>query len=80
MREFGPALIVSVALWASAAWVFVAVRTLTGHDHIHLDAQDFGLLLLCIDGAFAAAILWHDHNRRRWSGATPAGRRRSRLP
>ena len=68
MREFGPALVVSVALWASIAWLFVAVRTLTGHDHIHLEAQDFGVLLLAIDGAFAAAILWHDHNERRGAG------------
>ena len=61
-------MVVSVALWASIAWLFVGVRTLTGHDHIHLEAQHFGFFLLAIAGTFAGAIFWHDHNERRRSG------------
>ena len=60
IRALGPALVVSIALWASMAWCFVALRTLAGHDHIHLSAKDFGAYLLVIDFAFAAALAWHD--------------------
>lgn len=65
MRDLGPALVVSVALWASLAWCFVAARTLLGCDHIHLCAREFGLYLLCIDLAFMAAIVWHDRIKLR---------------
>ncbi|RYB01792.1 hypothetical protein [Lichenibacterium ramalinae] len=65
LRALGPVFVASVALWAAIAWCFIAVRTLTGHDHIHLDTYDFGIFLLAIDGAFVAAILWHDDNERR---------------
>lgn len=61
MRRLGPAIVVSVALWASIGWLFLALRTLTGHDHIHLSARDFGAWLLCIDCAFVATIAWYDH-------------------
>ena len=53
-------MIISVALWASIAWCFVAIRTIVGHDHMHLSSREFGTYLLFIDLAFAAAIVWHD--------------------
>ena len=61
VRALGPALVVSIALLASMAWCFVALRTLTGHDHIHLCARDFGAYLVVIDLAFVAALAWHNH-------------------
>ena len=65
MRTLGPAFVVSVALWASLAWCFVAARTLLGRDHIHLYAREFGTYLLFIDLAFAVAIVWHDQLKQR---------------
>ncbi len=65
MRALGPALVVSVALWASLGLCFVAARTLIGCDHIHLCAREFGFYLLCIDLTFIAAIVWHDRNKLR---------------
>ena len=65
LRALGPALVASVALWACIAWSFVGLCTLTGHDHLHLCAREFGILLLGIDAAFIAAISWHDRNQSR---------------
>ncbi len=65
MRALGPTLVLSFALWASLAWCFVVARTLLGHDHLHLCAREFGIYLLLIDVAFAAAIVWHDHLKPR---------------
>ena len=65
MRALGPAFVVSVALWASIAWCLVALRTVTGHDHLHLSARDFGIYLLLIDLAFVTAIAWHDRLKPR---------------
>ena len=65
MRAIGPALIVTVALWASLAWCFVAARTIAGHDHMHLSSREFGAFLFVIDLAFAAAIVWQDRLKRR---------------
>ena len=65
MRVFGPALVITVALWASLAWCFVAARTLLGRDHIHLCAREFGTYLLFIDLAFAVAIVWQDQLKPR---------------
>ena len=60
MRGLGPMVVITVALWASLAWCFIAARTLLGCDHIHLCAREFGVYLLFIDLGFAAAIAWHD--------------------
>ena len=68
MRVLGPAMVVSVALWASLAWCFVAARALLGCDHMHLSARDFGTCLLLIDISFGVAIIWHDRIKPRNGG------------
>lgn len=65
MRALGPFFVVSIALWASLAWCFCVICTATGHGRIHLSAQDLGVFLVCIDAAFAAAIVWHDRIKPR---------------
>lgn len=78
MRMLGPAFVVSVALWASLAWCFVAACTVLGCDHIHLCARGFGIYLLLIDFAFGGALMWHDHLNPRDVRSTANARRRSR--
>ncbi len=60
MLALGPAMVVSIALWASLAWCFVAARTLLGCDHIHPSARELGLYLLLVDLAFATALVWYE--------------------
>lgn len=60
MLALGPAAVVSIALWASLAWCFVAARTVLGCDHIHLSAREFGNYLLFVDLAFAVALVWYE--------------------
>ena len=59
MRVFGPAAVVSVALWASIAWCFVALLTMAGHNHFQLNSRHFGAYLLGIDAAFGVALVWY---------------------
>lgn len=59
MRAFGPAFVVSLALWSSVVWCIIALRVMAGHNHYNLSARDFGAYLLWIDLAFAAALAWY---------------------
>lgn len=60
MRALGPVFIVSLALWASLVWCYIAARTLLGCSHIQLCAREFGSYLLLIDLAFAIALVWYE--------------------
>lgn len=68
MRALGLAAVLSIALWASLAWCFVAARTVLGCDHIHLSAREFGVYLLFVDLAFAVALIWYE---RLWPWTHP---------
>ena len=64
MRAITFGTVLSVLLWATIAWCLLALRVVTGHDHLHLSSHDFGASLLGLDLGFALVALWLDRRTR----------------